>query len=127
MDLVEKAKHSQWCKQRKYLSGDGKRDYDTTEALIAEVERLQNREQELIGHTYDMAEEREMLREALEKAKSTFVDLELYFKLIHKDTMVAVVQIAFKGSEEALAEPERWGCCGAKRQEIHGQYCPRCS
>jgi len=24
-------------------------------------------------------------------------------------------------------EPERWGCCGTERNEIHGDYCPRCS
>ncbi len=24
-------------------------------------------------------------------------------------------------------EPERWACCGMVRNEIHGDYCPRCS
>jgi len=23
--------------------------------------------------------------------------------------------------------PDRWGCCGAEKQEEHGDYCPRCA
>lgn len=41
----------------------------------------------------------------MEKARDTFIDIERYFKIIHKDTkdtMEAAMRIARMGTEEAL-------------------------
>ena len=112
--------------------------------LKAEVERL-NAQVDTIGSESDpmmielrrQKDENERLRKALADVREWVQQIETDERVsgwIHQEDYGLYCLLAGGcpvNFDEVLKdsdpEPERWGCCGAERNEIHGQYCPRCS
>lgn len=109
---------------------------------IKEVEKLKD---DLSNANHQLEENVEMIKLAtnvIDDSKQIREALELAVVMIEQLERVAPgnelpgeyrmdgldrIKEALKGKDEPEPEPELWACCGAERQEIHGQYCPRCS